>query len=215
MFFLGGGNSAVFQSFMIDTEAVSDRANVIVNIANHEDYDQYFASLSKNARQNLRTAYNRLNRDAKDVDFKFVENISDKQFSEEMQLYFKRHEQRYGLHTSFLKRWYLKHLNYSSRSLRNHKDAVHAMIYIDGTLVGFMAGYLKDNRWIIPRLSINADYRFYSPGIILIDKAIKHMFDQGIKLLDLAQGNEPYKYQMGGTCVKSYSFKVKGESIQE
>jgi CelD/BcsL family acetyltransferase involved in cellulose biosynthesis len=125
-----------------------------------------------------------------------------------MELYFSRHEQRYDIHAGAIKRWYFKHLNYSSKSLRYHADAAHAMIYIDGELAGFMSGYLKDTRWIIPRLSINSDYKFYSPGIILIDNVVKYMFENGLTILDLAKGDEPYKFQMGGVCVKSYTFKM-------
>jgi CelD/BcsL family acetyltransferase involved in cellulose biosynthesis len=177
-------------------------------LADVENYENYYSSLSKNARQNLRTAYNRLNRDGKVIEFKFNRHLTNGQFNEIMELYVKRHEQRYGINTGSVKKWYLKHTNYSSKSLRKHINAAHAMLYVDGELAGFMSGYLKDKRWIIPRLSINSDYKFYSPGIILIDNVIKYMFENGLTILDLAKGDEPYKFQMGGECVKSYKFKM-------
>lgn len=79
---------------------------------------------------------------------------------------------------------------------------------IDGTLAAFMSGLVKDNVFVVPRLSINNEYRRYSPGIILINEAIKYFIsDTKITILDLSQGQESYKYNMGGKEHYTYEFR--------
>jgi len=53
---------------------------------------------------------------------------------------------------------------------------------------------------IVPRLAINNSFSFYSPGVILAMSAIKEIINRksGIKIIDFMQGQEKYKYQIGG-----------------
>ena len=72
-----------------------------------------------------------------------------------------------------------------------------------------MMGYERNGRWIIPRLSVDDKWKFYSPGILLIDKVTEWLQTNRINPeLDLALGNEPYKYQMGATTVQTAVIKL-------
>ena len=66
----------------------------------------------------------------------------------------------------------------------------------------------KQKEFIVPRLSICDDFSFFSPGMILINEVIKFFIESNqIHCLDLSQGNEKYKYQMGGINHLTFSFK--------
>lgn len=63
--------------------------------------------------------------------------------------------------------------------------------------------------YIIPRLAINDKYKSYSPGILLINETIKFLISNNkIHTLDLSQGEEEYKYKMGGVKHYSYNFII-------
>lgn len=119
-----------------------------------------------------------------------------------LKLYYKRHEQRYNVQTSELKKWYLEHLNFVTVSLRHWNDAMSVMLFVDGELAAFMGGFISrgEGSFVVPRLSINEDFGFYSPGILLVNETARFMLDNtSYRILDLSLGTENYKYKMGGT----------------
>lgn len=185
--------------------------NAIIKLNNYKSHQDYISHLSKNARQNLRTAYNRLNRDNLANSINISNKVDYSELKAIMGLYENRHTSRYGLSSNPLKSVYLKKYNYSTRSLFNSVEGLHARLYIDNTLAAFMSGYARDGRWIIPRLSINGRFCFYSPGIILIDKVIKWMYDNGFEILDLGLGTEPYKFQMGAEIFHSFNYLIHND----
>lgn len=129
--------------------------------------------------------------------------------SDILNLYCLRHEERYGLRTSPLKKWFLKHQSYATRLLRFSKNASTCYLTINGEPAAFLSGLIKDDRIIIPRLSIESKFKRYSPGMILINEAIKYYFkNTAIRTLDLSKGEENYKYKLGGKTHKSYRFKL-------
>ena len=65
------------------------------------------------------------------------------------------------------------------------------------------------NELLVPRLAIDTAFSFYSPGVLLVNSAIKYISEVGvIKTLDLMQGKETYKFQAGGKIHQCYSFKL-------
>jgi len=51
------------------------------------------------------------------------------------------------------------------------------------------------------RLAIDKEYGKYSPGLILVNELIKKMMeDTRYTCLNLGQGDETYKYDMGGVA---------------
>lgn len=66
------------------------------------------------------------------------------------------------------------------------------------------------NCLIVPRLAINDHFRRYSPGMILLNEAIKHSYDHtNIKEIDLSRGVDKYKLNMGGVIYSNYNFYLK------
>lgn len=72
----------------------------------------------------------------------------------------------------------------------------------------------NDNEIMIPRLSIDIKYARYSVGNLLINETIKYLTNsKGYEVFDLAQGNEPYKYVMGGVEHFKYNFKIGEDAL--
>ena len=203
-----GGNLQALNQLGATTLRLIDNATIrLAPFGN--DHSTYIASLSKNARQNLRTAYNRLQRDGYVAQLHVTSKVTVQQLSKAIDLYSSRHAIRYGISDSWLRRFYLKHFNYSTKALQNSPEARHAILTINGELAAFMMGYERNGRWIIPRLSVDDKWKFYSPGILLIDKVTEWLqTNRSNPELDLALGNEPYKYQMGATTVKTAVIKL-------
>lgn len=209
-------NSLLYAAMKDEVKISRTQNNVCINFGN--DFEAYNRSLSKSTRQNLRTAYNRLNTDGKRLTFKVLigggDNIYYQPFIE---LYTERHAARYGVQTSRLKKWFLLHQSFATRNYIDNQRGVTLALYIDDTLAAFMSGMLGlRNEYVVPRLSINGELGFYSPGMLLLNEAVKYfMSGTDVRHLDLSQGEEPYKYKMGGETHLTLNFKIDMKKIKE
>lgn len=185
--------------------------NVAINFG--MGYDAYFKGLSKSVRQNIRTAYNRLEKDG----HKLGVNVYSKKYgsgeklpvNKIIELYCGRHSQRYGGKSSVIKRWFLEHQNFATLFYKYSENALTVIITIDGSPAAFLSGLYEGDRLIVPRLSIKSEYNRYSPGMILVCETIKYLLaNTEIGILDLSKGDEEYKYKLGGIEHLSYSFKL-------
>lgn len=178
--------------------------------------DDHFLSLSKSVRQNIRTAYNRLKKNNLSYNYKIYfggQNINKKVKKETKKLYLKRQTSKYfggksmfnNIRSIFVK--YLRHDNYS---LYNNDNSVLSVLYIEGEPAAMFNGVLSKNqdRIVIPRLAINNDFKFYSPGYILIIESIKYIVTETkIRHLDLCRGTEQYKTDLGGSIYSTEFFE--------
>lgn len=128
-------------------------------------------------------------------------------FNDVMKLYFNRHISRYHLKYSIIKRYLLKHFHFATQNYIKNQNAITFTLYINNELAAFMSGVIGiNNEYVVPRLSINDKYKFYSPGNILILEAVKYLIkNSNVEVLDLSQGTESYKYKLGGCEHYTYS----------
>ena len=185
--------------------------NVTINFGGG-GYSCWHQSLSKSVRQNIRTAYNRLHKDDKTLEFLIIpgKHVHNSLKRELLQCYIDRHESRYGVHTSSLKALYIKYLDFSTRELFSNPNSLHAVLKIDGYVASFFSGYCDNNTIVVPRLSINSKYAKYSPGVLLICEAIKNFSENGlIQGIDLSMGIEQYKLNLGGTVYHTINCQIQ------
>lgn len=185
------------------------RSNIKIEFdgLNHE---QYFGKLKKHVRQNIRTAYNRLKRDLKKTELILysTERIGEKSqislgyvkaFIEAVSLYEKRQEEKYGRKYALRRR--LSELLHWGLEARKYWFI--ALLKIDGAVMAICCGLAinhKKELWAT-RLAIDKEYGKYSPGLILVNELIKKMMeDTRYTCLNLGQGDETYKYDMGGVA---------------
>ncbi len=175
-----------------------------VEINFNDNYDEYFASLSKHTRQNLRTAYNRAKTDNFSIEFHTYYGPLDKTLAKKLQkIYLNRRVGRYKMNP-------IKKLLFSfSDPIKNvcfcRDDSFTSVVSFDGKPVAFMGGNIKKNEIMIPRLAIDEKYSRYSTGMILVNETVKYMTQNNYNCLDLTNGTEDYKYYMGGGDTTTYT----------
>lgn len=84
-----------------------------------------------------------------------------------------------------------------------------AIVKIDGQVAAFMEGYnnVRMESLEVPRLAINDEYYFYSPGVLLVNETMKWIYGQDdVSILDLCRGTEKYKTDMGGIVYSTLNY---------
>lgn len=170
-------------------------------------YEDYYNSLSKHMKQNIRTSYNRLRTDEKVYEFSCVDysNISKDTYIKLQNLYIIRQIQRYD--KSFFYKLFVKYIDLGTKIHKSSIVNVKACIlWIDGTIAAYYDAIMDGTVVIIPRLAIADGFERYSPGVLLINESIKEFIKSDIKIIDLTHGTEQYKLSMGGTCFQCVEF---------
>ena len=187
---------------------VRKTSNVLIKFP--KEFDDYIALLSKSVRQNIRTAYNRLKADGHDIRLDvYSGGVDNLPVSEIIDLYCDRHNDRYGVKTGLLRKLFLKSQSFATRYYRYSPNAITFILRVDGQLAAFMSGLSVKNRFVVPHLSIDNRVKRYSPGVLLIIETIKYLeHNTDIDVLDLSQGEEDYKYKLGGQEHLSYRFTL-------
>ena len=203
-------------------KVVSDRAVTYVNIPIPRQWDDYIPSLSTNARQNVRKAYRRMEKDG--IRYRLepysplCRPLPEGVWQAMMRTYCRRRSAMYRkgvfsdetkggpvvqllkyLHYITVKcLWF--HAKFDSRPLREEPSSLHFVLWDGDRIMAYMSGFLGADysTYSVPRIAINGDYAFYSPGCILVAEAVCCLSGSRVRNLDLARGNEPYKFKMGG-----------------
>ena len=161
-------------------------------------------------RQNIRTAYNYLDKNNISFSFEILKgaDIKKNDLKRIMDIYFKRRNSHNGA-DSYLHQFYLKHFHYYTVAQRALNNSYVGVLRMGGEIVAFWSGFSNWHGDYIscPRLSINEKYSRYSPGIILLCETAKVLKDMtGIPTLDLSRGAHSYKIRMGGIKYYSHDF---------
>lgn len=182
-----------------------------VTLSFGEDFDAHLKTLSASVRQNIRTAYNRMKRD--DVTctlqlFTASNRMSSLMYKDVMRLYLERLFLKYTSQRGLKRLWRIghhtfvyKYWKHDTISLRANPNTFHALLFINGELASFMAGFMdnEQQKLVIPRLAIDHAFKFYSPGYVLLCETMRQLIaNTAIRELDLSRGDERYKFDLGG-----------------
>jgi hypothetical protein len=178
-----------------------------------DSYDSYLASLTKHSRHHVRTAYNRLQNEGAAISLKmfYKEPLPAEEYSQVMNMYLDRKDSRYELKGGIISKLFIRNYDIATAAMKQLKDYVHFILYIDGKPVAFCCGFVsKDGSSVVlPRLAINSEYAKFSPGILLVSESINKLFELGtVNKFDMMQGDERYKYEMGGRAHLLYEFEL-------
>lgn len=177
-----------------------------VSIAPKLSYQEHIQSLSKNAKQNLRTAHNRLLKSELPYEIAFLtpDNKDQIDFKALKKLYKQRNAHK-KQHITLKSKLYkaVDHLFQPAADMFDLEeikktDFLLGILKIEGTIAAYFFGLQNQSTIEINRVTINNKFKFYSPGMILIDAFIKKSFELDIKTIDLTIGDEKYKYDLGG-----------------
>lgn len=173
-------------------------------------YEEYFNALSKSTRQNVRTAYNRINKDGFQYQLEIYNSYSE--LTEEKlnvlnKLYHKRKADWVDgeilsekTQNKVLKR------DVIYNGVRKLDNTIVALLKIDSKVAAFFIGFTYKNGICIPRLAIDIEFGRYSPGMILINEYLKKIRNSERYVFDLCRGDEKYKSSLGGE--KSITYRL-------
>ena len=185
------------------------------------DFNEYFGTLSKKTRGNVRSSYNRLEKNGlkqKLVTY-YYSPIPTKQYMRMLMLYTSLLERKNNISGFFQ---YLlkpiiflgKHFNPMSKALRTLSTGFHSLLYINGKVAACFWGLMcNDNRLILSRFSDDHKYGWYSPGGMMIIELVKELIEKHdtlkIDQLDLARGTENYKFVYGAVEYLNYHYNIE------
>lgn len=168
-----------------------------------DGYDEYFASLSKSTRQNIRTAYNRMNTDGISYELKVFEGNSssiNEVLFELNEIYHKRKADWIEEAPQFSER--TKKIFFRrdviNQSARKDTNTMTVCLYLNSRPAAYFIGLTYKNGICIPRLAIDTEYGRYSPGVVLIIEYLKQIKIEMGYVFDLCRGDEKYKSSLKG-----------------
>lgn len=174
------------------------------------DANAYVRSLSKHARQNLRTANNRSIKDGLSFEWKIIEKCTDMQLRQkcerlrQQRLPFKqqREKKKWSLLTKlhlFIDDKLRIRIPYKS-VLNVEKNGSLLLVTCDEDIAAFFYfGYEQQNRKVVVMTAgTNMKYARYSPGFYYMFQQIQNWIeDYSVECVDFTRGNEKYKYDLG------------------
>lgn len=178
--------------------------------------EEYQRMLSKNSRQNLRTANNRLKKDGKSLTFNFDDQQIDRNRCMEIR------ESKLLVKYSELPLWYRYKYRIINR-FRYHFYKFNPIICFpeskvmtacdgEGNLKAFFNyGYDSDGTCIrVMAAGTDLDFRRYSPGMLLMYNFVLKSIEEGtIKEIDFTRGDEQYKFALGGQQHLNHTLKFR------
>lgn len=181
--------------------------SICVDIPLPCSYEDWYQSLGKSERQNIRTAYNRMERENLSYTFEvFCKNKVRKTLqSDIMALYNKRQAERCGK-ISCCEKIIRNLFNPITLACKQGTNNFVAVLKINGKTAAFLSGLtdVSDDRVIVPRLAINSEFKVFCPGSLLVAETIKYaLANTIIRHLDLSRGEEKYKFVLGGEAYRN------------
>lgn len=181
-----------------------------VVVPTRTDSETFVASLSKSARQNYRTALNRIRKDGLQYEVTSgFGTVSEEIAAMLLTVYRDRRadcdeaNNVAGRAAGFARGVIKKALGENDIDILSdysRKEKLFlALIRIDGELAAFCEGNLnnRQNCISIARVATKSDYYKYSPGNIMLIETIEKLKNE-IEFFDLTRGIEDYKFRLGG-----------------
>ena len=213
--------SKVYRFFHNDTVNLATEFNlsetndrICKKIEFSNDYNEYFAGLTKNSKSNLKKAYNKLDKNGIKYEIKVFPGIlkDEKLLREIFKIYTKRSEEWMKKRRAFPFAKYIKNRYFSVTAWSMQAMASHYTFcfFLNENLSAFMTGYLTNyNEITFPMISMDSEYAKFSPGKIMISEAVKYLQQNtNIHALDVSRGDERYKIEMGGHSHYNYRYRL-------
>lgn len=173
--------------------------------------EDYSKMLSKNSRQNIRTANNRLTKDKKSIEYRFNDRLVDKVRCSEIRE--NKLTKQYNSVSSIRKYKYrlMNKFRFHFKSyfpLYDYPQGQVMSAYIDGKLCAYFNYAIDENKKSVIVMAAGTDLQYarYSPGILLMYNFVKTSIEEGnLRLVDFTRGDEQYKFALGGILNNNYN----------
>lgn len=205
-------NTSSFQYLNNKYTHLTEKGNTCVELFIPNNLEEYHKMLSKNARQNIRTAQNRsikdgiefkYNFDDKDVDISAFTKYRDLRLVDKVRECGTSLKSRliYFISTKILGRGKYKFVPYTPFENDHSSHFLTCKDQAGNLCAAFCYGIDRiHNQIVLMAVSTNPDYYKYSPGILTIYNFVIEQMnkDNGFAKIDFTRGKEKYKYVLGG-----------------
>lgn len=190
---------------------IEDRSEPCASLTLPQSQEEYQKMLSKNSRQNIRTANNRLAKDGKTLVFNFDDEETDRSSCMEIR--------ESKLAVKFAKVSALRKYKYRlvNRLLFHFPRFAPLQVYKGSKIMTakdqnghlrafFCYGYDTQNKCVrVMSAGTDLEYARYSPGILLMyDFISKAIADGQIRVIDFTRGDEKYKFALGSVLCNNH-----------
>lgn len=190
-----------------------------------EDFETYRKSLSKSVRQNIRTAFNRSERDGKAFRYEILKKI-DRQTAEKLmeirrpriqskqKVAYQSMSPAAKLYTK-ARNWLVDFTSYPIDVMGEIGDCWCFIVHEHDDVAAFYYSvYKPENKTVYLLLAgVDEKYAWYSPGVTQLYNFMKDETAAGrpdVEVIDLTRGNEKYKYDINAREIVTvrYAFMV-------
>lgn len=202
-------------------KGISRVESVCMRIEFPDTFETYRRSLSKSVRQNIRTAFNRADRDGKVFNYEIIDMIDEKTADKLANIRNQRLKEK--MKSSFdslspagkayiVLRNLLVKLTSSPIDVMNEIKKCWCFIVREHDEIAafYFAVYQPENKTAYLLLAgVNKKYEWYSPGTAQLYSYIKDEIDaekQQVEIFDLTRGNEKYKFDISAQEVITVCF---------
>lgn len=202
---------------VLDKAGKQINSEIMCKIDLPETYDEYYHSLGKNMRQNIRTNTNRLEKDACQTSFSvyYGNEMPDEEYEEFLSLYEKSMQRKNGISRFKLKNdinsYIIRSCHPYATTMNSIPSSFCACYRINGEIAAAEGGYVdpRGQYIIVHRVAYNPKFQRYDPGHMMHIELIRYMIEKtNIRVYDLSKGDEPYKYQLGAESFYQYGFEI-------
>ena len=200
--------------------AVTERDSYHIPLSEFENFEAYYASLSKKLRHNIQTRSNHFTHGDLRWELKEYDRAnppSDEMWHRIWRIFYRRKLDWNSKSDNPLRRmacaWQTH--NEVRRGMRvasfsRLEGARLSVFEINGVPAAFAFYYTDTAGHIVaPKLAMDMRFRTHAPGILMLKALIEQLYRQGVRDFDLCRGEEPYKQQMGAVCQKIVRVKAR------
>lgn len=209
--------STEMYAYLNDRYEIQDACpNICVALDIPPTEEEYHKLLTKKARQNIRTAFNRLDKNRLSLVY---DNNTDKSILPEFKKYRDirvkaKNKKPLQIDINWLKNLIGERLLFSFPTYTPFEDDERSVFITSKTSDGelcaaFNVGYdVYKKELVVMAVSVNPKYNWYSPGILaMYSYILKNIGTKEIRRIDFTRGDESYKYVLGGKDHTIYSLK--------
>lgn len=204
-----------YQYLSVQNNVTNNWTGKCVALTLPQTTEEYKRMLSKNARQNIRTAHNRLAKDNIEIRIEFDDQNVNRDFCREIRekRFIKKFQKESRLRAFKHKLMYRLTYHFSSILPFYSYDKGHFLTVYSGEELCSFFFYLRDDihrEIIVQAAGVNMEYTKYSPGMISLNSFINHLIENdNIDVVDFTAGDEPYKYAVGGIEHNTESITIR------
>lgn len=193
-------------------------SEIMCKIGLPETYDDYYHSLGKCMRQNIRTHNNRLKKDSCQISFSvyYGNEMPDEEYEEFLSLYEKSMQRKKGISRFALKNtinsFIIRSCHPYAVTMNSIPSSFCTCYRINEEIAAAEGGYVDPLKKyiVVHRVAYNPKFQRYDPGNMMHIELIRYLIEKtNIRVFDMSKGDEPYKYQLGAESFYQYGFEIR------